>query len=186
MATGDIAIPKCRSAIPPAKRLARRRAGCCCPLTTTRNWPICGDRTSSIPTDENQDNDPGTTSRERIHIDRATGGDRNHRDPCRVTATSARKGQGQSHRHQVHEQREADWLGAGALRAGHGRGTRCWPPFEPKYKDDKGVMRLNMWYRIIQPYIGKKAKDMGKGVFICPSSVKGEAMATGVTITLMQ
>jgi prepilin-type N-terminal cleavage/methylation domain-containing protein len=52
---------------------------------------------------------------------------------------------------------------------------RCWPPFEPKYKDDKGVMRLNMWYRIIQPYLGKKAKDMGKGVFICPSSVKGEA-----------
>ena len=29
-------------------------------------------------------------------------------------------------------------------------------------------MRLNMWYRIIQPYLGKKAKDMGKGVFICP------------------
>jgi len=52
---------------------------------------------------------------------------------------------------------------------------RCWPPFEPKYKDDYGVMQLNMWYRIIQPYLGKKAKDMGKGVFICPSSVKGEA-----------
>ncbi len=52
---------------------------------------------------------------------------------------------------------------------------RCWPPFEPKYKDDNGVLRLQLWYRVIQPYLGKEAKDMGKGVFICPSSVKGKA-----------
>jgi type II secretory pathway pseudopilin PulG len=49
---------------------------------------------------------------------------------------------------------------------------RCWPPFEPKYKDDNGVERLNIWYRVIQPYLGKEVKKMGYGVFICPGTSK--------------
>ncbi len=49
---------------------------------------------------------------------------------------------------------------------------RCWPPFEPKYKDDKGVEHLNIWYRVIQPYLGKEVKKMGYGVFICPGTSK--------------
>ena len=49
---------------------------------------------------------------------------------------------------------------------------RCWPPF--KLKDKNGVLSDRLWYRVIQPYLGKEAKVMGTGVFICPSSVKGK------------
>ncbi len=50
---------------------------------------------------------------------------------------------------------------------------RCWPPF--KLKDKKGNLVDRLWYRVIQPYLGKEAKVMGTGVFICPSSVKDKA-----------
>jgi len=49
---------------------------------------------------------------------------------------------------------------------------RCWPPF--KLKDKDGILKDRLWYRVIQPYLGKEAKVMGTGVFICPSSVKGK------------
>ena len=49
---------------------------------------------------------------------------------------------------------------------------RCWPPF--KLRDKKGKLVDRLWYRVIQPYLGKEAKVMGTGVFICPSSIKGE------------
>ena len=47
---------------------------------------------------------------------------------------------------------------------------RCWPPFQ--LKDKNGVMKNRLWYRVIQPYLGKEADVLGKGVFICPGSVK--------------
>jgi len=53
-----------------------------------------------------------------------------------------------------------------------GEVPRCWPRFEPKYKDDKGNWHLNIWYRVIQPYLGKEVKKMGYGVFICPGTSK--------------
>ena len=49
---------------------------------------------------------------------------------------------------------------------------RCWPPFQLKDRD--GNLQSRLWYRVIQPYLGKEAKVMGTGVFICPSSVKGK------------
>lgn len=42
---------------------------------------------------------------------------------------------------------------------------RCWPPFQINGKN-------RLWYRMIQPYLGKKEDVMGTGVFICPASVK--------------
>jgi prepilin-type N-terminal cleavage/methylation domain-containing protein len=47
---------------------------------------------------------------------------------------------------------------------------RCWPPFQ--LRDKKGVMQPRLWYRVIQPYLGKEAKVMGTGVFICPGTSK--------------
>ena len=47
---------------------------------------------------------------------------------------------------------------------------RCWPPFQ--LRDKNGVMKNRLWYRVIQPYLGKEADILGKGVFICPGSVK--------------
>ena len=41
---------------------------------------------------------------------------------------------------------------------------RCWPPFQLKDKD--GVLQSRLWYRVIQPYLGKEARVMGTGVFI--------------------
>ena len=49
---------------------------------------------------------------------------------------------------------------------------RCWPPF--KLKDKDGILKDRLWYRVIQPYLGKEAKVMGIGVFTCPSSLKGK------------
>ena len=49
---------------------------------------------------------------------------------------------------------------------------RCWPPFEPKFLNKNGVWQKSLWYRVIQPYLGKEVKELGKGVFICPGSVK--------------
>ena len=57
-----------------------------------------------------------------------------------------------------------------------GEVPRCWPPFEPKYKDDKGNWHLNIWYRVIQPYLGREVKKMGYGVFICPATSKREKL----------
>jgi prepilin-type N-terminal cleavage/methylation domain-containing protein len=51
---------------------------------------------------------------------------------------------------------------------------RCWPPFEPLFRDKNGVLRPQLWYRVIQPYLGKEAKVMGTGVFICPGTSKRE------------
>ena len=50
---------------------------------------------------------------------------------------------------------------------------RCWPPFQ--LKDKNGVLQSRLWYRVIQPYLGKEATVMGTGVFICPASVKDKA-----------
>ena len=47
---------------------------------------------------------------------------------------------------------------------------RCWPPFQ--LRDKKGVMQPRLWYRVIQPYLGKEAKVLGTGVFICPGTSK--------------
>lgn len=47
---------------------------------------------------------------------------------------------------------------------------RCWPPFQ--IRDKKGVMQPRLWYRVIQPYLGKEAKVLGTGVFICPGTSK--------------
>ncbi|MFL3666426.1 MAG: hypothetical protein ACJ06V_07570, partial [Verrucomicrobiota bacterium] len=47
---------------------------------------------------------------------------------------------------------------------------RCWPPFQ--LRDKKGVMQPRLWYQVIQPYLGKEAKVMGTGVFICPGTSK--------------
>ena len=47
---------------------------------------------------------------------------------------------------------------------------RCWPPFQ--LKDKNGVLKNRLWYRVIQPYLGRDADILGKGVFICPGSVK--------------
>ena len=58
---------------------------------------------------------------------------------------------------------------------------RCWPPF--KLKDKNGVLSDRLWYRVIQPYLGKEAKVMGTGVFICPSSVKGKPYGDSVSYT---
>ena len=49
---------------------------------------------------------------------------------------------------------------------------RCWPPF--KLKDKDGILKDRLWYRVIQPYLGKEAKVMGIGVFTCPSSLNGK------------
>ena len=51
---------------------------------------------------------------------------------------------------------------------------RCWPPFEPKYKDDNGVERLNIWYRVIQPYLGKEVKKNGLRGFHLPGHLQAE------------
>ena len=51
-----------------------------------------------------------------------------------------------------------------------GEVPRCWPPFQ--LRDKKGVMQPPLWYRVIQPYLGKEAKVLGTGVFICPGTSK--------------
>ena len=51
-----------------------------------------------------------------------------------------------------------------------GEVPRCWPPFQ--LRDKKGVMQPRLWYRVIQPYLGKEAKVLGTGVFICPGTSK--------------
>ena len=39
---------------------------------------------------------------------------------------------------------------------------RCWPPFEPKFLNKNGVWQKSLWYRVIQPYLGKEVKELGK------------------------
>ena len=51
-----------------------------------------------------------------------------------------------------------------------GEVPRCWPPFQ--LRDKKGVMQPRLWYRVIQPYLGKEAKVLGTGVFIRPGTSK--------------
>ena len=51
-----------------------------------------------------------------------------------------------------------------------GQVPRCWEPFQ--LRDKKGVMRPMLWYRVIQPYLGKEMEVFGMGVFICPGAAK--------------
>ena len=41
---------------------------------------------------------------------------------------------------------------------------RCWPRFQ--LKDKNGVLKNRLWYRVIQPYLGRDADILGKGVFL--------------------
>ena len=51
-----------------------------------------------------------------------------------------------------------------------GQVPRCWDPFQ--LRDKKGVLKSMLWYRVIQPYLGKEREDFGTGVFICPGASK--------------
>jgi prepilin-type N-terminal cleavage/methylation domain-containing protein/prepilin-type processing-associated H-X9-DG protein len=39
-----------------------------------------------------------------------------------------------------------------------------------------------IWYRQLQPYVGRSAKTAGQGIFICPSSIQRKEQKTGGTL----
>ena len=63
-ATGDMTIPKCRSAIPPGLTAGRLFSV----IDDSQKLAYLQGRTSSVPSDENQANYFKAKSRERIHI----------------------------------------------------------------------------------------------------------------------
>ena len=43
-----------------------------------------------------------------------------------------------------------------------------------------GPTPQDIWYRQLQPYVGKTEKELGRGVFVCPSSLQRAAPSEGI------
>ncbi|SVC29719.1 uncharacterized protein METZ01_LOCUS282573 [marine metagenome] len=84
-ATGDMTIPKCRSAIPPGQAPGLTAGRLFSVIDDSQKLAYLQGRTSSVPSDENQANYFKAKSRERIHINRVAGGNCNYSHPSRAT-----------------------------------------------------------------------------------------------------